>query len=172
MNASLVSLTWLSITGPLLSLQGFLTFLQISHVPASRSRSQLRSELEGKHTSLRSASYPRLSATVQARGLGVMLEIKQASQEQHLPLLLPLPPGKVRRAPPALLSSPQIALPSPRRPGLSSLGAVCAPYFPPCHHPPGSSSPQATFPLPAAPQPRHTSSSTSVFTFRAPTHLP
>lgn len=41
---------------------------------------------------------------VQARGLGVMLEIKQASQEQHLPLLLPLPPGKVRRAPPALLS--------------------------------------------------------------------
>lgn len=103
MNASLVPLTWLSITGPQSSLQGFLTFLQISHVPASRSRSQLRSELERKHTSLRSPSYPRLSARVQARGLGVMLEIKQASQEQH-PLLLPLPPGKVRRAPPALLS--------------------------------------------------------------------
>lgn len=50
MNASCGSLTWLSIVGSQSSLQDILTFLQISHVPASRSSSQLRPGGERKHT--------------------------------------------------------------------------------------------------------------------------
>ena len=46
-------------------------------------------------------------------------------------------------------------------------GAVYAPHLPPRHHPPGSSSPQATFLLPEAPHPHLFCRPPSVFSLRA-----
>lgn len=131
---------------------------------------------------LRSASYPSLSQLGRKPGVGSRAGGKASSPgvapapvttvtsrggAKSSPCT-PIPPRRLpSRSPttPALLPTPPAHAPA-WRPGLSSLGAVCAPYFPARHHPPGSSSPQTTFPLSAAPQPRHTSSSTYVFTFR------
>lgn len=59
MNASLRSLTRLSIAAPHSSLLTFLTFLQLFHVPAGRSTSQLRPELERKYPFLQVSILPK-----------------------------------------------------------------------------------------------------------------
>lgn len=138
----------LSIAGTQPSLEDFLTFLQIAHVPASRSRTQLGPELETKHI------FPRVSMLVQGSQLdserkpGVTLQSSKRPRSSAGSGSLPLPPGTVRRAPPTPLSP----------------SAACPPALPPPLRAPYSS-----YPLPKPPSHssrEHTPSLPRVFTSR------
>lgn len=151
----------LSIAESQSSLEDSLTFLQIAHVPASRSRTQRGPELETKHTFPRVPILPKAPSQTQSASQGSRCSQASAPGVAPAPVYRRYLRGRCGELPLHPYRPSQIALPPPLRARLSALGALYAPHSPPTLSPSHLSTPRGSTPT-----------AYREFSLPAPPHLP